>query len=819
MLGMRVLLLSIILTAKSVLSQNFSHYGVEFNIGFMPSTNSTTLRLLVHSQEDNAHVTVSRIGYNYSTSVTRNALSIINLPFHPVVDSSFNSRDLGFHITSSSPVSIVGASGEIKNSFVPHFTFLSLPYHDYTSSTTEYSYLGVSTSNSNPNNNYTSQILLVGNRDNTTFTIRPSCNLTLPVNIQSNDTRTLVVVPGDNHTSILHSHQTLLMTSINCDLIDTMVTSNHPLSIFGGGEDCSEEYECGSVATQISPTIAWGDGFLLAPSQTINADQLYTVIASEENTIITRSCDKNTTTSLLSSVGEVYSFNESTALCYLTCSQRCYVAHYGITEGAQFLIPVSPLTQYPNTMVSLSSFNASASLYTVTVPARESFNGTLVINGSLVTPNWSSIYDKDGVIVGYGYTSSFSGMTTIAPSSSMNSLYVAVYNLDDDGAYSYAAGTLLNPLFPSLRFLSDEYCLLNVSDQLTLTIQRINDFSISFNTRLAINLNYTLVKFLAGEREKTINVTISNAQFGGNEPLLVLAEAAVSDDPSPALAETAITIQNTKGVDIGFAEERVTVMESDNSVALNILSTGAEIKCLPGSNNIVLLLQLNDFQGRALNVTRLTFNQYVRKQSVDVKLDSFTNDSNQRNMTGKLIILFNSGLDVSLKHSQVIIVYDSMPMPSNALMSTLSSMLSSSSVIITPTQTVSDFMNTLLNPTTAYVIGISGVLLTLVLCSYILVASFCCGRHCKKKKKHNLNESSSRLQESSGHYVVRRPYNLTAFHPNYDNINHFGNRVRADSQRRPPPLPPNVARPLPLLSNEIHTNKHNDEDEVEEVLI
>lgn len=185
-------------------------------------------------------------------------------------------------------------------------------------------------------------------------------------------------------------------------------------------------------------------------------------------------------------------------------------------------------------------------------------------------------------------------------------------------------------------------------------------------------------------------------------------------------------------------------------------------------------------------------------------------------MTGKLTILSNSGLDVSLKHSQVIIVFDPMPVPSSTLMSTLSVMFSSSSIIITPTQTVSDFMDTLLNPTTAYVIGISGVLLTLVLCSYILVASFCCGRHCKKKKKHNLNDSSSRLQESSGHYVIRKPYNLTAFHPNYDNMNYFGNRVRADSQRRPPPLPPNVARPLPLLTNEIHTNRHNDENEEEE---
>lgn len=64
---------------------------------------------------------------------------------------------------------------------------------------------------------------------------------------------------------------------------------------------------------------------------------------------------------------------------------------------------------------------------------------------------------------------------------------------------------------------------------------------------LFFSIDYTLVKFLAGEREKTVNVTINNAQFGGNEHFPVLAEAAVSDDASLALAETAITIQNTKG--------------------------------------------------------------------------------------------------------------------------------------------------------------------------------------------------------------------------------------------------------------------------------
>lgn len=83
-----------------------------------------------------------------------------------------------------------------------------------------------------------------------------------------------------------------------------------------------------------------------------------------------------------------------------------------------------------------------------------------------------------------------------------------------------------------------------------------------------------------------------------------------------------------------------------------------------------------------------------------------------------------------------------------------------------------------------------------------------------------MNENDGRVLESSGHYVIRRPYNLPGFHANYGNMpnnNYFGNRVRADSQRRPPPLPPLATCPLPLVPNEIHFNKHKDDDDDNEV--
>ena len=185
---------------------------------------------------------------------------------------------------------------------------------------------------------------------------------------------------------------------------------------------------------------------------------------------------------------------------------------------------------------------------------------------------------------------------------------------------------------------------------------------------------------------------------------------------------------------------------------------------------------------------------------------------------GKLTILSSGGLDISLEYSQVTIIYEISPTPSSTLIMSTTASIFFSSISTTPTQTVSNIITTLLKPTTAYVIGISGTLLTGVLCSYALVACFCCGRHCRKKKRHNLNENNGRVLESSGHYVIRRPYNLPAFRANYGNMpNNFGNRVRADSQRRPPPLPPLATCPFPLVPNEIHFNKHKDDDDDNEV--
>ena len=403
------------------------------------------------------------------------------MPFHQVEDSSYSSRDLGFRVVSSSPVSIIGISGEMRTSFRPSFSFLNFPYQEYAPSTREYTYFGISILNVY---SYTSQILIVGNQNNTTVVIQPSCNLTLPMDAQLNDTGTVLVVADDTYRCVLHTQQTLLLTVSNCDLTGTKITSNRPLSVISGGEGCDESYRCSSVATQIPPTIIWGVTFLLTPLQSINEER-YRVIVSESDTVISRTCDNTTITVSVSSVGQVYTFNDSTSHCYLTCSQRCYVAK----GDAQFLIPVLPIAQYPNTIQTFSSITTSPSFYTITTPASLSFSKSLIINGRLTNPNWSPIHDRHGSIVGYGYSSAFNGTISAGPSTPLGSLYITVHNaLDHEygGGYGYVVGSSLLPIFPTIRFLPNEYCLLDSSDDLIVTIQRLNDFNIHFIVQLAI---------------------------------------------------------------------------------------------------------------------------------------------------------------------------------------------------------------------------------------------------------------------------------------------------------------------------------------------
>ena len=115
-----------------------------------------------------------------------------------------------------------------------------------------------------------------------------------------------------------------------------------------------------------------------------------------------------------------------------------------------------------------------------------------------------------------------------------------------------------------------------------------------------------------------------------------------------------------------------------------------------------------------------------------------------------------------------------------------------------PTQVISP-VEVILNPVLAYVIGASCTILTAVLCSYVIVASFCFGRFCCRKKRYSLDASEELEQRRPGHYTMTSTTSRLTNTTSRAGINE--QRMRADSSRRPPPLPPS-SRPLPALPSE-----------------
>lgn len=106
----------------------------------------------------------------------------------------------------------------------------------------------------------------------------------------------------------------------------------------------------------------------------------------------------------------------------------------------------------------------------------------------------------------------------------------------------------------------------------------------------------------------------------------MLTAEAVIRNTSLTLAEMVIIIQDEEGklrhyavafvsciysgISVGFAKQEVTV--SENSVALEVLLGGTEIKCLTGGD-IVLMLQVVNVQGK------------INHQSYDVKSKNRSN--------------------------------------------------------------------------------------------------------------------------------------------------------------------------------------------------
>ena len=430
-----------------------SYAASEFHVAFLRQfSSSSPIEMIVFTKSSTPvqFNISSSTGFNHTGTTTANAATFVTIPSNlQVLDSSYTYRHLGLHVTSSpsQPISLV-LLGHITT---PAMTYLALPCHDHF--VDEYIYYGMSEGSNQVNRQ--GQILLVGCRDNTTVTITPTQTVQLPQDPQQSTSTTVTITAGTSYTITLHSLQTLLITALRVDLSGTKIVSNYPLTVVGGHQ-CAQipvNYgDCDPMSTQVPPTINWGTDFLLTPLESRTNGQRFKIIASKDDTKINITCLQNLTSSTLALSSDIFTFDsEPNTYCHAVCSQPCYIAEVGFSRdfpvsnnfGDPLLMTVPPLRQYPHCVTFTTLPTMPTNFYSIALPADSYFNGTVIINSVLTELNWTSIYNSDGTISGYGFATAATGTYTISHSHPNGKIYVSVYGFHDFRGYGYVAGMLL----------------------------------------------------------------------------------------------------------------------------------------------------------------------------------------------------------------------------------------------------------------------------------------------------------------------------------------------------------------------------------------
>ena len=452
----------------------------------------------------------SSTGYNYTGTTTANAATFVTIPSSlQVRESSYEYRHLGLHVRSSpsQPISVVMVGDYVH---FPETTYLALPCHDQP--TDEYVYYGIS--HKTKHSNYYGQILLVGCRDNTIVTITPTQNIQLPLDIQQHDSTIVNVTSGSNYTVTLHALQTLLIAAELVDLSGTKIVSNYPLTVIGGHQCATVPVlysYCDPIATQVPPTINWGTQFLLVPLQNRSNGQRFKLITSTNNTQVNITCKQNSTSIVLALSGDMLTHDsDHNTFCYVQCSQLCYVAELAFGRNYQdsgygdpLLMTVPPLRQYPHSVTFTTLPEMPTNVYSIAVPADTFFNGTVIINGVLTTLTWTSIYNSNGTISGYGYTTSANGNYTISHSNPNGKIYVSVYGFHSYHGYGYTAGMLLQSNNALVSFNSSQYFVSEGDGHIIISIVKPNN--INTNINVSIESNSSNVNSATGKLLSKIN--------------------------------------------------------------------------------------------------------------------------------------------------------------------------------------------------------------------------------------------------------------------------------------------------------------------------
>ena len=372
-----------------------------------------------------------------------------------VTQSEYMDRAKGIrvHATGSSSIYILVSMKIYNNEVSSYNTIQVYPNEVYPNDDEEYVYYAISPDTTPGVMNSYSNVLLVGNHDNTTVSIQPTQTVHLPEDAQPNSD---FVEVGSNttHTITLNSLQTLLLANV-LDLSGTKMVSNKPLTIISGHQcaQVGDSSRCEPMYVHLLPTVNWGQEFLLPRGDVVSTDynRYFKLVVQENSPSFNYSvaCSYSSSTNYMETMSFQTRYYEN---CYLTASSPVFLVQVTIS-GNQEEFSIGDFTVISPTMshVKNASFTSLPSelisnFVTVAV-LREHFNRTdpeILLDGSSFDCNrWSSIYIYmyyTRTLIGYSCTSLVSsGPHTISHEADNGVLSVLVHgwNLEPRLSYSY----------------------------------------------------------------------------------------------------------------------------------------------------------------------------------------------------------------------------------------------------------------------------------------------------------------------------------------------------------------------------------------------
>ena len=426
--------------ASTQQSTNYDFYiGALRN--YRGETTSVWLYIMTGSSSPVNYTVETYSGTIATGTVTNTTLAKLIISTNIVVlGSSYQYRNKGIHVSSNNEISVL----LINYRSASIGEYLAYPVHNL--SIPQYQYYAVSTGTLAIWDQSLSEVLLVGTEDNTTVTVVPTQNITVPQNIQLSNSNEITAAAGTSFSLTLHKMQTFLFGAPVNDITGTSIISNKPLTVISGHE-CGNVPDdvpyCEHITEQIPPTVNWGQQFLLTPYSG-EPVQYYKIITASNHTTYNFTCSiDNTATHYLDTAGSSSTHpTSSNSYCSISSDKQILVTQlvsgHGLGDPAISLVP--SVDQYSQDVVFVSlNINGITSHYINIATTNQS---TILLDGVALSLTWNAIYDHTNNVIGYGTQLTSTSLDVPHILTSDNKFTTLIYGIGSSTAYSYSAGVI-----------------------------------------------------------------------------------------------------------------------------------------------------------------------------------------------------------------------------------------------------------------------------------------------------------------------------------------------------------------------------------------